>query len=85
MDRLALIVLLAFLTSCAETPLPAPDACAWVKPIETKQAVVRGSSTFNTATPGDLYAAERDILTPATAGQIVAHNKKVAAFCVTEK
>lgn len=69
--------------SCAEK-MPAIDSCAWVKEIRTTDAIVRGSDQFEilTATdPRELASSRRDILSPATAGQIVAHNRKRLQIC----
>lgn len=82
------LVLLISLTSCTNTI--AVDACSWVKEIRTKNALVRGGAQFNLVLGPPPYSEEAlrnvlffdaDILTPGTAGQIVAFNRAVEANC----
>ena len=75
------LILIVLLPSCA-APSPPPDACAWTKEIRVQLPIVIGSREYNDAAGLPLGAfANRDILTPGTAGQIVAHNRAVRAFC----
>ena len=70
--------------SCSQAPSPAIDSCSWVKPITLTRPIVRGSQTFLGLSDDDrleLFEAERDIVTQATAGQIVAHNRAVKRLC----
>ena len=73
------LALVLFLASCAPIPI-ATSPCAWVKPIVTKDAVVRGSKTF-LASRDSLLDQDRDVLTQSTAGQLVAQKKAIAEFC----
>ncbi len=67
------------LSSCSPIVVPI-DSCALVKPIQTKEAVVRGSKAFLASRDG-LLDQDRDILTQSTAGQLVAQRKAIAEFC----
>jgi len=72
--------------SCTRTV--AIDSCAWVKELRPKDAIVRGSAQFQSEFGRtdlqeltEAILANRDILTPGTAGQIVALNRAVKENC----
>ena len=73
------LALALLLTACAPIAVPI-DQCGWIKPITTKDAVVRGSQAF-LASRDSLLDQDRDVLTQSTAGQLVALKRAVAEFC----
>lgn len=69
------------LTSCVSDPIPISDSCAGFRPVRPLDPVVRGDATWRATPHVELIEAERDILMPETAREIVAHNRAYARFC----
>lgn len=72
--------------SCAPLPKPAADSCAGFEEIRPSEGViVRNSERWETLKTeerlAELLTRPVDVLTPNTAGEIVAHNRVYARNC----
>ena len=84
---LVVFLLTSWLTGCAilKGAGPGLEACAGFKLMRVTDPVVRGSEEWrkaiNLGVFEHLIEADRDILTPALAGQILAHNDFYKKVC----
>jgi len=71
----AILAALTLSVSCVSDQTITLDGCNWIKEIRLINPTVIGSETD----PGPGHVGDR--IFPATAKQIVSHNRSLAAFC----